>query len=102
MTATGGHEEPSEKDPAKGENRKKESEQPRPRKQRRRTYQMAAVAVAKETDILPEPIRSGVVTLAQAIIGFFQRAWQELTGSGAADHALRLLPPGSRDPQEDD
>ena len=73
---------------------KKPKKQTKPRKPRRKPYQMTTVVVAKETALLPEPLRASVVAMAHAIIRFFQHAWQEITGTDATDPAPRLLPPG--------
>lgn len=80
----------------------KATKQARPRAARRKSYQMTVVLIARETALLPEPLRSSAVVVAQAIIRFFQHAWQELAGAGAADPAPRLLPPGDSDAREDE
>lgn len=95
--------------PQKGQERppkatKKAEEKPKKqtksRKPRPRPYQMTVMALARETALLPEPLRSGVVSVAHAIIRFFQRAWQEITGAGTDEPAPQLLPPRDRDPEE--
>jgi hypothetical protein len=68
--------------------------QAKPRKARRKACQMRAATVVKKTAILPEPMRLGVVALAQAIVRFFQRGWQALSGAGSAEMSPLLLPPG--------
>lgn len=95
----------SQKDKGSSEKATKKAEeklkkQARPRKPRRKSYQMTAVVVAKETALLPEPLRASVVAVAHAIIRFLQHAWQEIMGAGADDPAPRLLPPRDRKPEE--
>jgi|GEM_PF-3176344 len=92
--------QPSEKATKKEEQKPKK--QTKPRQPRRKPYQMTTVVVAKETALLPEPLRSSVVAVAHAIIRFFQRARQELTGAGAADPPPRLLPPGDQGARKDE
>lgn len=89
--------EPSEKATKKAEPKK----QTKPRKPRRKPYQMTTVVVAKETALLPEPLRASVVAVAHAIIRFFQHAWQEITAALADEPAPLLLPPGDRDERQD-
>jgi len=88
--------ESSEKATKKAE--EKPQKQTKPRKPRRKPYQMSTVVVAKETALLPEPLRASVVAVAHAIIRFFQRTWQEIMGTWPADTVPRQLPAGrSRD-----
>jgi hypothetical protein len=75
----------------------KPKKQTQPRKPRRKPYQMTTVVVAKETALLPEPLRASVVAMAHAIIRFFQRAWQEITAALTDEPVPRLLPPVDRD-----
>lgn len=75
----------------------KPKKQTKPRKPQRKPYQMATMVVAKETALLPEPLRASVVAMAHAIIRFFQHAWQDLTAALADEPAPRLLPPADRD-----
>lgn len=91
--------EPSEKATKKAEPKPKK--QTKPRKPRRKPYQMTTVVVAKETALLPEPLRASVVAVAHAIIRFFQHAWQELTGAIADEPEPLLLPPGNRDERKE-
>lgn len=86
--------EPSEQATKQAEPKPKQ--QTRPRKPRRKPYQMTAVVLARETALLPEPLRASVVAVAHAIIRFFQHAWQELTAALADEPAPRLLPPADR------
>lgn len=81
---------------------KKAEEKPKKQTKPRKPYQMTTVVVAKETALLPEPLRASVVAMAHAIIRFFQHAWQEITGVGAVDTAPKLLPPGDRNVSEDE
>lgn len=92
--------EPSEKATKKAE--KKPKKQTKPRKPRRKPYQMTTVVVAKETALLPEPLRASVVAMAHAIIRFFQHAWQEIAGTDAGDPPPQLLPPGDRNAGRDE
>jgi len=95
MATPQGDKESSEKATKKAEEKPKK--QTKPRKPRRKPYQMTTVVVAKETALLPEPLRASVVAMAHAIIRFFQRAWQEITAALADEPTPRLLPPADRD-----
>lgn len=72
---------------------KQEAKPASPRKRRSRTIKLPSVAAAIQTDQLPEPIRSGVIALAQAIYQFFQHVWQELNGAGTTHSRPPQLPP---------
>lgn len=100
MATPQGDKESSEKATKKAEEKPKK--QTKPRKPRRKPYQMTTVVVAKETALLPEPLRASVVAMAHAIIRFFQHAWQELTAALADEPAPRLLPPGDRSAGRDE
>lgn len=100
MATTEKGKEPSQKAAKKEEQKAKK--QSTTRRRRHKPYQTTAVVVAKETALLPEPLRASVVAMAQAIIRFFQRAWLELTAAEAADPAPRLLPPGNRSAGKDE
>lgn len=87
--------EPSERATKQAEPKPKQ--QTKPRKPRRKPYQMTAVVLARETALLPEPLRSSVLEVARAIIRFFRYAWQEITAALADEPAPLLLPPADRE-----
>lgn len=92
--------EPSEKATKQAEPKPKQ--QMKPRQSRRKPYQMTTVLLARETALLPEPLRSGVLEVARAIIRFFQQAWQEISGAISPGPTAPLLLPGrSRQDQEE-